>query len=85
MRDNANWSSNLISINDKLSEIKGILRDTLQFSLEEIKNNPSSEKEILDLWSDYVMSLGDLFFEESEKINNKKLYKRMVRALMFKN
>lgn len=85
MENNTNSSSNVILINDNLSKVKVILQDLLNFSLEEIKNNPSSEEEILDLWTDYIRSLGDFFFQEFERTNNKKLYKRMIRSLMFKH
>jgi helix-turn-helix protein len=84
MKNNTNSSSNVILINDNLSKVKVILQDLLKFSLEEIKNNPSLEEEILTLWSDSIISLGNLFFQEFEKTNNKKLYKRMIRSLIFK-
>lgn len=84
MKNSTNSSSNVILINENLSKVKIVLQDLLKFSLEEIKNNPSSEEEILTLWSNSIRSLGDFFFQEFERTNNKKLYKRMIRSLMFK-
>ena len=85
MENNTNNLSNVILINDNLNKTKIILQDLLNFSLEEIKNNPSSEEEILALWTNSIRSLGDFFFQEFERTNNKKLYKRMIRSLMFKH
>lgn len=84
MENNTNSSSNVILINDNLSKVKVILKDLLSFSLQEIKNNPSSEEEILASWSSSIRNLNDFFFQEFERTNNKKLYKRMIRSLMFK-
>lgn len=83
MGNNTINSSNVILINDNLDKVKEIIQDLLAFSLEEIKNNPSSEEEIMSLWSKSIRNLGDLIFSEFERTNNKKLYKRMMRSLMF--
>ncbi|MBC2581316.1 hypothetical protein [Clostridium sp. DJ247] len=83
MGNNTNNSSNVILINDNLNKVKELLQDLLAFSLEEIKNNPSSEEEIMSVWSNSIKNLGDLIFCEFERTNNKKLYKRMMRSLMF--
>jgi helix-turn-helix protein len=85
MENKSNSSSNVVLINSNLNKTKIILQDLLSFSLAEIKNNPSSEEEILALWTNSIKNLGDFFFQEFEKTNNKKLYKRMIRSLMFKH
>ncbi|MFL0198355.1 hypothetical protein ACJDU8_22725 [Clostridium sp. WILCCON 0269] len=84
MKVNDNNSPNVALINSDLDKVKEILQDLLVFSLEEIKNNPSSEERILTLWCNYIKSFNDFFFQEFERTNNKKLYKRAVRLLISK-
>ncbi|MFL0198906.1 hypothetical protein ACJDU8_25660 [Clostridium sp. WILCCON 0269] len=85
MKGNDNNSPNIALIGNDLDKVKGILQDLLVFSLEEIKNNPSSEERILTLWCNHIKSFNDFFFKEFERTNNKKLYKRAVRLLIFKH
>lgn len=85
MKDNKDNSANLVLLNNNLDKVKEILQDLLSSSLEEIKNNPSSEEKILTLWCNSVKSLNDFFFQEFERTNNKKLYKRIMRLVMFKH
>ncbi len=84
MENNADISASTILINDSLNRAEAVLQDLLIFSLEEIKNNPSSEEKILSLWSESITDLGNFFFRECQKVNNKRLYKHVVRSLMFK-
>ncbi|CAB1253894.1 hypothetical protein ACFHWD_04770 [Clostridium sp. MT-14] len=84
MENNADISANAILINDSLNRAEAVLQDLLIFSLEEIKNNPSSEEKILSLWSESITDLGNFFFQECQKVNNKRLYKHVMRSLMFK-
>ncbi|MCI1944803.1 hypothetical protein [Clostridium luticellarii] len=85
MENNTGISTNAILINDSLNKAEAVLQDLLLFSLEEIKNNPSSEEKILSLWSESMVDLGNFFFQECERIDNKRLYKRIVRSLIFKH
>lgn len=84
MENNTNGSDNVTLISDSLTKTKTVIQDLLTFSLEEIKNNPSNEEEILNLWLKSIRNIEDFFFQEFERTNNKKLYKRMIRLLMFK-
>ncbi|WP_411681149.1 hypothetical protein [Clostridium thailandense] len=84
MENNTNSSANVTLISDSLNKARTVIQDLLTFSLEEIKKNPSSEEEILNLWLSSIRNVEDFFFEEFERTNNKKLYKRMIRLIMFK-
>ncbi|WP_446899194.1 hypothetical protein ACSVC9_04670 [Clostridium sp. LBM24168] len=84
MENNKDASANVILIDDSLNRAEEVLQDLLIFSLEEIKNSPSSEEKILALWSQSIAALDDFFFRECQRIDNKKLYKRIIRSLMFK-
>lgn len=84
MKDNKDNSANLVVLNNNLDKVEEILQDLLIFSLEEIKDNPSSEERIVTLWCNSIKNFNDFFFQEFERTNNKKLYKRIIRLLMFK-
>ncbi|MBV7275493.1 hypothetical protein I6U48_21555 [Clostridium sp. PL3] len=84
MENNTNSSAKVTLIGDSLNKARTVIQDLLTFSLEEIKNNPSSEEEILNLWLSSIRNVEEFFFKEFERTNNKKIYKRMIRLLMFK-
>lgn len=85
MKDTRDNLANVTLLNDNLEKVKEILQDLLMASLEEIKNNPSSEEKILNLWCNSIKSFNDFFFQQFEKTNNKRLYKRIMRLIMFKH
>lgn len=85
MDNNKNVSTNVDQINDKLSEVKTTLQDLFALSLEEIKSNPSAQEKVLSQWSEAIKDLGDFFFKESERTKNDKIYKTIMRSLMFKH
>lgn len=75
---NINSTTNsLISIEEEVSKV-------LTWSLNEIKANPSKEKEIIGLWKNHITHIGDFLFLECERTGNKEVYKKLIKSMIFK-
>ncbi len=70
-------------IDNNLSIIEETLKDIVKASIEEIKNDPIKEKEIIHLWTNHISNISNFFFKECERTGNKALYKSIVKYIMF--
>lgn len=77
--------NSLKAIENKLSEVSPLIKESLQLSLEEINKNSQIEKQVIEFWMDYISSLSDYLFMECERTGNKDIYKRFTRYMIFKH
>jgi hypothetical protein len=80
---NTALQDNLGDIDNKLSTIEETLKDMVKISIEQIKNNPEKENDLISLWANHANNISDFFFEECEKSDNKGLYKNIVKYMIF--
>ena len=52
-------------------------------SFSDMKNEPGSKDEIIDLWKNHILSFKSCMYNTSEKYNNKDLFKALTKALTF--
>ena len=77
-------SLDINSITNSLNNIEQEVSKVLTWSLNEIKVNPSQEKEIKNLLMKYIDHISDFLFLECERTGNKEVYKRFMRSMIFK-
>jgi len=76
---------NITKIRDELDHAKTLIENSFSLSFEAINKDPLNEKYLIDLWSKYFQNLNYSFLRESEKTNNQKLYKNVIKYIMFKS
>ena len=72
------------STTNSLNSIEEEVSKVLTWSLNEIKANPSREKEIICLWTKHISHIGDFLFIECERTGNKEVYKKLIKSMIFK-
>lgn len=77
-------SLDINSITNSLDYIEEEISKVITCSLNEIKTNPSKEKEIIALWTKHISHIGDFLFLECERTGNKDIYKKLVKSMIFK-
>ncbi|HEY8889164.1 MAG TPA: hypothetical protein VIM70_02740 [Clostridium sp.] len=77
-------SLDINTTSNSLNNIEEELSKVLIWSLNEMKNSPSKEKEIISLWTKHVFHIGDLLFLECERTGNKHVYKKLIKSMIFK-
>lgn len=80
---NTTLTNNMERIDISLCNIEKTLKDMVRMSIEEMKNDTAKEKELISLWDNHANHIGDFFFEECERTGNKRLYKDIVKYMMF--
>ena len=70
-------TNSLIKIEEEVSKV-------LTWSLNEIKNNPAKEKEIIGLWKKHIANISDFLFLECDRTGNKEIYKKLIKSMIFK-
>lgn len=68
----------------KLYDAELYIKDAIKTSFDQLSNNPSCEDKLVSSWANYLQNLSDYFFQISEESNNKNIYKKVVKHLMFK-
>ena len=69
---------------NSLNNIKEQISKVLTCSLNEIKDNPSKEKEMVYIWTKHIADIGDFLFLECERTGNKDVYKKLMKNIFFK-
>ena len=77
-------SLDINSITNSLNSIDEEISKVITSSLDEIKNNSSKEKEIIDLWVKHISHIGDFLFLECDRTGNKEIYKKLFKSMIFK-
>ena len=78
--DSVDVNSNANSLNIIEEEISKMITS----SLNEIRDNPSKQKEIIALWKKHISNIGDFLFLECERTGNKDVYKKLIKSMIFK-
>ena len=74
----------IISTTNSLNNIEEEISKVLIWSLNDIRANPSNEKEIICLWKKHIAHISDLLFLECDRTGNKEVYKKLVKSIIFK-
>jgi hypothetical protein len=80
---NITLNDNLREIDNNLSIIEETLKDIVKISIQEMNNSLLKEKELISLWTKHTSNINNFFFEECDKSGNKRLYKNIIKYMMF--
>jgi len=81
--ENMILTDNMREVDNNLSIIEETLKDIIKTSIEQIKNDPAIEKKLISLLANHTNNIGNFLFEECERTNNKRLYKNIVKYMLF--
>lgn len=74
----------LKNVEEKLYNTQSIIKDCIKLTMEDVKSNPTCEREYVVSWANYLKGLSNYFFEASESSGNKEIYKKVFKQIMFK-
>ena len=77
-------SLDINSITNSLNNIEEEISKVITWSLKDIKDNPSKEKEILTLYIKHISHISDFLFVQCDRTGNKEIYKKLVKGMIFK-
>ena len=80
---NAIPTNNTKKIDENLGITEETLKEIIRTSIEELKNNPENEKELITLWAGHINTISNYLFEECERTGNKTLGKNIMKYIMF--
>jgi len=69
---------------NSLNNIEKEISTVIDWSLNEIKNNPTMEKQITANLIKQISHIGDFLLLEFDRTGNKEIYKKLIKSMIFK-
>ena len=69
---------------NSLNNIEKEITTVINWSLNEIKNNPEMEKQITANLVKQISHIGDFLLLEFDRTGNKEIYKKLIKSLIFR-
>ncbi|WP_026882805.1 hypothetical protein [Clostridium akagii] len=76
-------NDNIRDLDNNLSNIEKTLEDLVKVSVQQIKDNPTQEKQLISLWASHANKISNFFFNECQITDNKQLYKNIIKYMLF--